>query len=77
MVIGRTLECIASYIAADNNLSKAQKIAPRFFFKKLRTPYYEAGIESKLRIVFEKHNGNLYAIFAGNHDQVKRFLAQN
>jgi hypothetical protein len=27
-------------------------------------------------VVLEKHAGNFYAVLAGNHDQIKRFLSR-
>ena len=51
-------------------------IAPRFFFKQLRKPFFEVGIEGKIRIVLRKDENMFTAVLAGNHDQVKRFLAQ-
>ena len=36
--------------------------------------YYEAGVEGKIRVVIEREKSEYYAVLAGNHDQVKRFL---
>jgi hypothetical protein len=72
---GSILETMQIYLDSAGNLTEAQRLTPGFFLKKLRTPYYEAGVERQLRIVFEKHDGDFYAILVGNHDQIRRFLA--
>ena len=76
LIVARILEAFIVYLETNGDLLEAKKISPRFFFKKLRTPYYEAGVETRLRIIFEKHAGNFYAILTGDHDQIKRFLSQ-
>jgi hypothetical protein len=75
-IIKQGLNALLIYFSTNNNLSEAQKIAPRFFFKQLRKPFYEVGIEGKLRIVLRKEGNTLTAVLAGNHDQVNRFLNQ-
>jgi hypothetical protein len=75
--IAGILEALAVYLNTGGNLSEAQKICSHFFFKKLRMPYYEAGIENRLRVVLEKQGGDFYAVFAGNHDDIRRFLARS
>ena len=69
------LNALLTYYASNGNLSEAQKIAPRFFYKQLRKPFYEAGVEGKIRLVIRREGSECYAILLGNHDQVKRFLA--
>ena len=69
------LEAIEAYFASDCNLAEAQKIAPRFFYKQLRKPFYEPGIEGKLRLIIRREKSQCFALMVGNHDQVKRFLA--
>jgi len=69
------LEAIEAYFASDCNLAEAQKIAPRFFYKQLRKPFYEAGIEGKLRLIIRREKSQCFALMVGNHDQVKKFLA--
>ena len=71
------LEALNVYFNHNFNIEKAREIHPSFFYKQLRKPYFEAGVEGKLRIVLEKDGEIIYAIFAGNHDQIRRFLAQN
>jgi len=75
-IVKLALRALLVYFSTNNNLSEAQKIAPRFFFKQLRRPFYEVGIEGKWRIVLRKDDLTFTAILAGNHDEVKRFLAQ-
>lgn len=73
-IVGLILEALEIYLKHDCNFLEAKKIAPRFFYKQLRKPYYEAGIEGKLRIVFRREQEKVIAILAGNHDQIKQFL---
>ena len=70
------LTALRVYFSTNNDLSEAKKIAPRFFFKQLRKPFYEVGIEGKVRILLRKYENTFAAVLAGNHDQVKRYLAQ-
>ena len=69
------LNALAAYYASNCNLSEAQKIAPRFFYKKLRKPFYETGVEGKIRLVIRREASECFALIVGNHDEVKRFLA--
>jgi len=71
------LEALLKYYATDCNILEAQKTSPGFFYKKLRTPYYEAGIESNIRVVIRKEGTKCIALLAGNHDQIRQFLAHN
>ncbi len=73
-IVQRILEALEAYYALNCDLSKTQKIEPGFFYKQLRKPYYETGIEGKLRIIIERDGSNCYLILAGNHDQIRRFL---
>ena len=68
------LNALEIYFASDCNLSEAQRIAPRFFYKQLRKPFYEAGIEGKLRLIIRRDQSKCFAIMVGNHDQIKRFM---
>ena len=70
------LHALLIYFSTNSNLQEAQKTAPGFFFKQLRRPFYETGIEGKLRIVLRKDDLTFFAILAGNHDDVKRFLSK-
>lgn len=69
------LQALLVYYQSGCNLSDTQRIAPRFFYKQLRKPFYEAGIESKLRLIIRREDSKCVAILAGNHDQVRKFLA--
>ena len=69
------LEALIVYYESNCNLSEAQKIAPRFFYKQLRKPFYEAGVEGKLRLVIRRNESECFAMVVGNHDQIRKFLS--
>lgn len=75
-IVGRILEALYLYYAANCNLEATREIAPRFFYKQLRKPYYEAGIEAKLRVVLFREGEKDIAVLAGNHDEIRRFLSR-
>lgn len=70
------LKCLLAYYERDCNLAKAQEIDVGFFYKQLRKPYYEAGIESNIRVVLKREGQRCIAVIAGNHDQIKQLLAK-
>jgi hypothetical protein len=74
-IVGLIFESLTVYYSSGCDLSEAQKIAPRFFYKQLRKPYYEAGIEGTIRMIIKLEDENCIAVLAGNHDQIKQFLA--
>jgi len=74
-IVGLVLESLTAYYSSGCNLLEAQKIAPRFFYKQLRKPYYEAGVEGTIRVIVRREDENCIAVLAGNHDQIKQFLA--
>ena len=74
-VAGLILEALAVYYSSECDILEAQKIAPQFFYKQLRRPYYEAGVEGNIRIVIRKEAEKCMAMLAGNHDQIRQFLA--
>ena len=74
-VVARIIESIEIYYSNNCDLEKTYKIEARFFYKKLRHDFYEAGVEGKLRIVLRKDGSNCVAILTGNHDQIKKFLS--
>ena len=74
-IAGLILESLNVYYSSGRNLLEAQKISPRFFYKQLRRPYYEAGIEGNIRVIIKQEGENCIAVLAGNHDQIKQFLA--
>jgi len=76
-IVGELLEALKIYYANGCNLIEAQRIAPRFFYKQLRRPYYEAGIERTIRVVLKKEGSRCIALLAGNHDQIRQFLDNN
>jgi hypothetical protein len=70
----RLLKVLVLYYESNCNLEQVRQLEMRFFHKKLRDAYYEAGIEGQLRVIL-KRSGNECAIaFIGNHDQIRRFL---
>jgi len=65
-IAGLILESLVAYYSSGCNLLEAQKIAPRFFYKQLGKPYYEAGIERNIRVVIRQEDENYIVILAGN-----------
>ena len=76
-IVGLILEALTIYYSSGCNLLEAQRISPRFFYKQLRKPYFEAGIERTLRVVLRKEEEKCIAVLAGNHNQIKQFLSNN
>jgi len=74
-IAGLILESLAAYYSSGCNLQETQNIAPRFFYKQLRKPYYEAGFEGNIRVVIRQEGENCIAVLAGNHGQIRQFLA--
>lgn len=75
-IVGLILEALDTYYSSGCNLPEAKMIAPRFFCKQLRKPYYEAGVEGSLRVIIRKEKEKCIAILAGNHDQIGQILAR-
>ena len=75
-IAGLILEALIVYYSSGCDILEAQRIAPRFFHKQLRRPYYEAGIEGNIRVVIKREDENCIAVLAGNHDQIRQFLAE-
>jgi len=76
-IVGLILEALDAYYESNGDLNKASAIAPRFFYKQLRKPYYEAGVERNLRVVIRREGEQCLLVLAGNHDQMRRFLAES
>ena len=76
-IIGLILEALGAYYASDCDLEGGRRIAPQFFYKQLRKPYYEAGVESNLRIILVRKKAKCIAVLAGNHDQIRKFLVNS
>lgn len=74
-VVAQILEALKVYYASGCDLQEAQRKSPRFFYKQLRKPYYEAGVESNLRVIIAREKQACTVLLAGNHDQIRRFLA--
>jgi hypothetical protein len=70
------LKCLLAYYEHDCDLAKAQEIDAGFFYKQLQKPYYEAGIESNIRVVLRREGQRCIAVIAGNHDQIKQLLGK-
>jgi hypothetical protein len=75
-IVARILRCLQAYYASDCNLSITREIDSGFFYKQLQKPYYEAGVESNIRIVLRREQQKCIAVLAGNHDQIRQFLAK-
>ncbi len=75
-IVGSILEAVGVYYSSGCSLLEAQKVAPRFFYKQLDKPYYEAGVERNMRVVIRREGEKCIAIIAGDHNQIKRFLAR-
>ena len=75
-ISGLILEALIVYYSSGCDILEAQRIAPRFFYKQLRRPYYEAGIEGNIRVVIKREDENCIAVLAGNHDQIRQFLTE-
>ena len=75
VIVERILKALLAYYESNCQLSEAQKVESRFFYKQLRKPYYEAGIEGKIRVLIARDKSDCTAVLVGNHDQIKRFLA--
>lgn len=74
-VVAHILEALKVYYASGCDLQEAQRKSPRFFYKQLQKPYYEAGVESNLRVIVAREKQTCTALLVGNHDQIRRFLA--
>jgi len=70
----RIVKALQTYYENNCSLIEAQKVETRFFYKQLRKPYYEAGVEGKLRVIIEREKSDCYLVLVGNHDNIKRFL---
>ena len=75
-IVGLILESLNAYYSSGCDLLEAQRKAPLFFYKQLRKPYYEAGVERNTRVVIIREGEKCIAILAGNHNQIKQFLAR-
>ncbi len=73
-IVGSILEALDVYYSRGCDLLQAKKIAPRFFYKQLRKPYYESGVEGNIRVVIRKEKERCIVVLAGNHDQIRQFL---
>lgn len=73
-IVGQILEALEAYYSHNHDLGAARRLSVRFFYKQLRRPYVEAGVESSLRVVLRIESGKAIAILAGNHDQIRKFL---
>ena len=76
IVVALILESLYVYYANNCDLQKAKELSAGFFYKQLRKPYYEAGIEKNIRVVIRKEGQMCIAVLAGNHDRIKRFLLE-
>lgn len=75
-ITGLILEVLIVYYSSGCDLLEARKTTPRFFYKQLRKPYYEAGVEGNIRVVIKREDENCIAVLAENHDRIRQFLAE-
>lgn len=75
-IVARIIEALEIYYSHRCELSVVFKTETRFFYKKLRHDFYEAGVKGKLRIVLRKDGLKCIAILAGNHDQIRKSLSK-
>ena len=73
-IIAKILQCLLAYYSNDCSIHKAKELDSGFFYKQLEKPYYEAGIESNIRIVLKREKQKCIAVLAGNHAQIRKFL---
>lgn len=64
-----------SFERSLKRLGPEQRRTPRFFYKQLRKPYHEAGIDRHLRVIIRREGEMGIAVLAGNHDHIQQFLA--
>lgn len=76
-MVGLILEALDIYYSTGCNLLEAQRKASNFFYKKLKDPYYEAGVEKNIRVIIRKEGNKCIAMLAGSHDQIRQFLANS
>lgn len=74
-IVGAILEALIVYYSSGCDLLAARKISSGFFYKQLRKPYCEAGIGTDTRVVIRREEDKGIAVLAGNHDQIRKFLA--
>ncbi len=75
-IVAAILRCLKAYYESNCNINVAKEINSGFFYKQLQKPYYEVGVESDIRIVLRREKQKCIAILAGNHDQIRQFLAK-
>ena len=74
--VGYILESLEVYFAHNCNLDAARRVSIRFFYKQLRKPYFEAGVERLIRVLLKREGERCIAVLAGDHDEIKQFLRQ-
>ena len=75
-IVKRILKGLLIYYFSNCDVAKAKEEESGFFYKQLSKPYYEAGVEGKVRVLIERDKSECFVILAGNHDQIKRFLVK-
>ncbi len=75
-IVAKILKCLLAYYVSGCSLNKTKEVDSGFFYKQLQKPYYEAGIESNIRVVLKRGKQRCIAILAGNHSQIKQFLGK-
>ena len=64
-------------LLAFNDMLSTGRSASGLRFKKISQDVFEFRIDTRLRVVARKHEGDYYLILAGNHDEIRRYLREN
>lgn len=79
-IAGLVVSALQSYfdsglpIGSKPFVFEAQGRSYRLVFKKLRDQIWEAYVEGQIRVLTRFEDGSHFLAFAGNHDQVRKFL---
>jgi len=60
--------------ALINSLEEAKPPHPGLGLKQLRDRIWEIRSSLHDRVIFKWHDGNIFFLLAGNHDDIRRFL---
>ncbi len=78
-ITGRIINALEVYYLSGCDLEKTRNKLkmPSFFYKQLRKPYYEAGIETNIRVLIRREKERCIAMLVGSHNDIKKALARN
>lgn len=65
---------LAESLEAFNLFLLSGELPAGFGFKKINHDKYEFRVDIRLRVVVKVEGEDYYLVFAGNHDEVKRYL---